>query len=369
MVTGLLVISPLAAATALGRRATIGYGALALLLAVPLGVYNEQYTAETVLAQSIRLGGIAVGTAVAVVAATLRLRREDDLARMSAQAATAALVVRTAETLQRNLLGAPAHPDGWETAVRYLPASRHAQVGGDWYDAFVRPDGTTVLVIGDVAGHDAPAAATMAQTRGMLRGVACATGASPAAVLTALDRAFESLAMGTLVTVAVATLGHDHRAGQTLLRWSNAGHPAPILIRADGSVQLLERTPERLIGVSPGAPRRDHEQLLHAGDTVLFYTDGLIERGHVPLDEGTAWLLGEVRRLAGEPLDRLCDELLQAIGGPVDDDVALLTVRLPHRTASSPSAVTTSSSWVGFGDRPAAPAATVETAGRSAPAE
>jgi serine phosphatase RsbU (regulator of sigma subunit) len=367
VVTGLLVIGPLVAATALGRRATIGYGVLALVLAVPLGVYNDQYSADTLLAQSIRLAGIAVGSVVAVVVCTLRLRREGDLARMSARAATAAVVVRTAETLQRNLLGDAPRPDGWETAVRYVPASRHAQVGGDWYDVFGRLDGTTMLVIGDVAGHDAPAAATMAQARGMLRGVACATGASPAVVLTALDRAFECLAIRTLVTVTVATLDVDQAAGRSSLCWSNAGHPAPILIRADGTTRLLERPPERLIGVSPDARRRNHEQLLHPGDAVLFYTDGLIERGHVPLDEGTAWLLREVQRLAGEPLDRLCDGLLQAIGGPVDDDVALLVVRLPHRAAPSPAAVTTSASLAADDDRADLPPAAVGTVGEPTP--
>ena len=90
--------------------------------------------------------------------------------------------------------------------MRYLPATRHAEVGGDWYDAFQVPDGTTMLVIGDVAGHDAPAAAVMAQTRGMLRAVAQTVQGSPSTVLNSLDRAFTNLDMHTLVTVAVATV-------------------------------------------------------------------------------------------------------------------------------------------------------------------
>ena len=109
---------------------------------------------------------------------------------MSAQAAASRAVVELAETLQRSLLGDPPAVEGLETAVRYRPATRHAQVGGDWYDAFPVPDGSTMLVIGDVAGHDAPAAATMSQTRGMVRAIAQSAAGSPAAVLTELDTTF-----------------------------------------------------------------------------------------------------------------------------------------------------------------------------------
>ena len=145
------------------------------------------------VAQTIRLFGVGLGGAVAVVVCTLRLRREEELQRLSAQAATTRAVVQVAEVLQRNLLGPPPEVAHLDTAVRYLPATRHAEVGGDWYDAFRMPDGTTMLVIGDVAGHDAPAAAVMAQTRGMLRAVAQSVESSPSAVLTALDRAFTNL--------------------------------------------------------------------------------------------------------------------------------------------------------------------------------
>ena len=329
----LVVIAPLAAATFLGRRATLGYAVLSLVVAVLLGFYDRQYTDEAVVAHSIRLVGIALAGALALVTCTIRQRREEQLTRLGAQAAATRAVVQMAETLQQNLLGAAPQVPGLETAVRYLPASRHAQVGGDWYDTFPAPDGTTVLVIGDVAGHDAPAAATMAQTRGMLRGIAQTGSASPATLLTTMDRAFENLGLDTLVTVAVATIdlrrnGSDE-AEPVMLRWSNAGHPAPVLICADGRLRLLERAPDRLLGVAADVHRTDHEVPLEPGDTVLFYTDGLIERGRTSLDDGTAWLLEELTRIGREPLERLCDDLLTAIGGRVDDDVALLAIRLP----------------------------------------
>jgi phosphoserine phosphatase RsbU/P len=218
--------------------------------------------------------------------------------------------------------------------VRYHPTSRHAQIGGDWYDAFAVPDGATMLIIGDVTGHDAPAAATMAQTRGMLRGIAQTVPGSPAAVLSALDRALAHLHFDTLVTVAVGTvsLRPAARGGSLTLRWSNAGHPPPILVCADGTTKLLERRPEPLLGVHSAPHRSDHELPLEPGDTLLLYTDGLIERRTMPLDEGTEWLLRLLQEVGRKPLDQLCDTLLREIGDAVDDDVALLAVRVPGTT-------------------------------------
>jgi serine phosphatase RsbU (regulator of sigma subunit) len=327
----LTAISPLVAATSLGRRATALYGLAALVIAVLLGVYDDQYSAEAAPTQIARLFGVALAGVLAVAACTLRLRSEAELTRVSAQAAASRAVVQLAETLQRNLLGDPPQVDGLETAVRYLPATRHAQVGGDWYDAFPVPDGSTMLVIGDVAGHDAPAAATMSQTRGMLRAIAQSVVGSPAAVLTALDGALANLRMNTLVTGIAATVDLRCPQAGVTLRWSNAGHPAPVLVCADGSTVLLDRTPDRLLGVSPGTERHDHMVTLHPGDTVLFYTDGLVEQRDMALDDGTAWVVRALERLGREPLDRLCDELLAGMNGPIDDDVALLAVRVPSR--------------------------------------
>jgi serine phosphatase RsbU (regulator of sigma subunit) len=344
-VLSLVVITPLVAATMLGRRATVGYAALALVVAALLGIYDQQYTAETILAQTIRLFGVGLGGVVAVAACTLRLQREQELSRLSAQAATSRAAVQVAEVLQRHLLGPPPHVDRLETAVRYLPAARHAEVGGDWYDAFGLPDGTTMLVIGDVAGHDAPAAAVMAQTRGMLRAVAQSVPGSPATVLTTLDRAFTNLGLHTLVTVAVATVDLRPAAGRSdgpvPLRWSNAGHPPPVLICADGTIKLLERTPDRLLGATPDAERADHEIVFGPGDTLLLYTDGLVERRTVPIDDGTAWLVRELGAIGRAPLDRLCDDLVTQMGNDLDDDVAFLAVRLPcpRATASEPQPV------------------------------
>jgi serine phosphatase RsbU (regulator of sigma subunit) len=325
---GLLVMPPLLAATALGRRATVGYGMLALGAAALLGSYDRQYADATLLAHSIRLFGVVLATVLAVGACTLRVHRETRLAQLRTQAAANQAALQMAEALQLSLLGPPPRVDGLEATVRYLPASRHAQVGGDWYDAFPLPDGTVMLAIGDVAGHDAPAAATMAQLRGMLRAIAQSTADSPATVLSTLDQVLADLELPTLVTLTVATIGL-RADGTATLCWSNAGHPPPVLACADGTTALLERSPERLLGVGRGVDRTDHELRLCPGDTLLFYTDGLVERRTAPLDDGLDWLVGELQERGREPLDELCDELLAELGGRVDDDVALLAVRLP----------------------------------------
>jgi serine phosphatase RsbU (regulator of sigma subunit) len=337
--SGVTVIAPLVAATALGRRATLAYGGLALATALALGLYDGQFAAGALRAQLSRMLLIVLGTLVALGACELRLRREAQLARVSAEAAAARAVVETAETLQRHLLGTPPDVAPLEAAVRYVPASRHARVGGDWYDAFRLGDGTAMLVIGDVAGHDAPAAALMAQTRGMLRGLAQTGPRSPAAVLTALDGVFAALRVGTLATVTVAAV--DVRPdGGALVRWSNAGHPPPALVRADGRVLLLERPVDPLLGVARSARRTDHEVALDPGDTLVLYTDGLVERRDAPLDDGFAELVATLERVGRDPIEQLCDGVLRGLDARGDDDVALLAVRLPAQPVAPPAATT-----------------------------
>ncbi|MGY2077621.1 PP2C family protein-serine/threonine phosphatase [Blastococcus sp. SYSU DS0828] len=332
VVLGLTVIAPLASATFLSRQATVAYAASAFVVTTLLGLYSQQYTAETAVAQSVRLVAVALGGILAVVTCELRLRREAHVARLGAEAAATRASVHTGETLQRALLGGIPQVPGLETAARYLPGAREAQVGGDWYDAFPLTDGRTMLVIGDVAGHDAPAAATMAQTRGMLRALARVGHGSPAAALTVLDDVLEGLGLDTLVTVAVASVDPRGVAGNAVpLQWSNAGHPPPVVVRADGCVEVLEREPDRLLGAgtADGPPRTDHEVVLRRGDTLLLYTDGLVERRGMTLDDGTAWLVRALEERGREPLDRMCDGLLGALGTRGDDDIALLALRVP----------------------------------------
>jgi serine phosphatase RsbU (regulator of sigma subunit) len=248
----------------------------------------------------------------------------------------------TVEALQRSLLSEPPEPDHLEVSVRYLPAARQAQVGGDWYDSFLLSDGRTVLVIGDVTGHDSHAAAAMAQVRNVLRGVAHHSGGTPAEVLTGLDAAMRDLGIGTLATAVLATVEQtaaDAERGTRVLRWSNAGHPPPLLVRPSGDVEVLERPADLLLGVDPDRSRHDHAYELAPGSTVLLYTDGLIERRGVPLDDGVRWLGELLRELRHLPLEELCDRVLGELAGRVDDDVALLAIRAhPEDRPRPPSA-------------------------------
>src|SRR3954453_17430428 len=109
-----------------------------------------------------------------------------------------------AETLQRSLLTDPPEPDHAEIVVRYLPAAEAARVGGDWYDAFMQPNGSTMLVVGAVVVHDTAPAAAMGQVRSLLRGIAAYSDAGPAEVLRGLDSAMTVLQIDTLATAAVA---------------------------------------------------------------------------------------------------------------------------------------------------------------------
>ncbi len=254
----------------------------------------------------------------------------DRLQALDAERAAAAAIARMSETLQRALLSAPPQPPGLQIAVRYSPAAHDAEVGGDWYDSFLTPDGTTHVVVGDVSGHDRDAAASMAQLRNVLRGIAYAVLKPPAAVLSWLDRAMRDLQDGVLATAVLAQITaapSGPTEGHRRLCWSNAGHPPPLLIGPDGDVRLLGGEPELMLGVSPDADRLDHEVDLPPGSTVLMYTDGLVERRGHSLDAGILGLLDHVRGLAGLPLEDLCDAVL-AMPHLVEDDIVLLAIRV-----------------------------------------
>jgi hypothetical protein len=150
------------------------------------------------------------------------------LQRLEAERHATAQAVAMAETLQRSLLTAPPQPDHAQVVVRYLPATEAAQVGGDWYDAFLQPSGTTMIVIGDVAGHDTSAAATMGQLRSLLRGIAVHSGSGPAEVLRGLDAAMQVLEVDTLATAAIARFEQTPtNSGAASPAWSGPTQATP----------------------------------------------------------------------------------------------------------------------------------------------
>ncbi|SEG84063.1 Stage II sporulation protein E (SpoIIE), partial [Actinacidiphila yanglinensis] len=136
---------------------------------------------------------------------------------------------RIAERLQRSLL--PSLPDiaPLGLAAGYEPSQTTAEVGGDWYDCFVLPQGDIALIIGDVTGHDLQATVTMSQLRNMLRGIACDRQEPAGKILGRLDRANHTLHPSTTATCVYALLKGEP-GGPWVVEWSRAGHPPPLLI-------------------------------------------------------------------------------------------------------------------------------------------
>ena len=239
--------------------------------------------------------------------------------------------LKVAETLQRSLLTPPLQLADLQVAVRYRPAEAHQQVGGDWYDAFGQPDGGALLVIGDVVGHNVDAAAAMGQIRSILRGTAYDRPDDPAQVLTRVDEVLTGLHIGTMATALVARLDAPAAAagsGSRVLCWSSAGHLPALVLTAEGTVETLHAAPDRLLGAGQSRRRTTHDAVLHPGDVLVFYTDGLVEHGRTGLDEGITRLTRTLAGLAGVDLETLCDQLLDRIvTGRADDDIAILAVR------------------------------------------
>ena len=291
---------------------------------VPLRARNETFGALGMVNTSKRRPNNEMEIATAVEVAR-RASLAIDNTRLYGQQ------LKVAETLQRSLLTPPPQPDHLEIAVRYQPAATNMHVGGDWYDAFQQADGATLLVIGDVVGHNVDAAAAMGQIRSVVRGIAYDRQESPASILTRVDEVLSGLRIGTLATALIARLEQtpeQERRGLRTLRWSSAGHLPPMVLRAAGGTELLDTRPETLLGTGVARPRSDHLATLHRGDTVVFYTDGLVEHGRTSIDDGLARLAKVVEEQRGRPMDDLCDGLLtRIVRNRSDDDVALVVVR------------------------------------------
>ncbi|MFE0652063.1 PP2C family protein-serine/threonine phosphatase [Streptomyces sp. NPDC059534] len=234
---------------------------------------------------------------------------------------------RTALALQRAHLTRPPDVPGASLAACYQPASSSHEIGGDWYDALVHPDGTLVLDIGDVAGHDLAAATAMGQLRSMLRALAWHQGPerTPATVLSLLDDVAVGLSIAPFTT-AVHTHLRRRPDGTWHMTWSNAGHPPPLLVPAQGTPRFLTGSGEDPpLCVGPRIARSSHHHTLEPGDTLLHYTDGLIESPTASLDQGQQRLA----EAAAQYRDRPLPDLLRLLDDLSDhrDDTAMLAFR------------------------------------------
>nr|WP_245241045.1 SpoIIE family protein phosphatase [Streptomyces spiramenti] len=233
---------------------------------------------------------------------------------------------------------------GLSTAALYRPAADIDMVGGDWYDLYRLPSAaqggedaegaaTVAATIGDITGHDMRAATLMGQVRSMLRQADLDhPGTGPAHVVSAFEHANRALGLG-----CSGTLVHAHLRpcpppddGSWELNWTNAGHPPPLVVLPDGTVEPLV---DHGVLMHPGIPVRGrdaHRRTLPPGAVLLLYTDGLVEHRSSDLDEAIERAGRFLSSRRDRELPALLAELVDEVASePADDDIALLVLRVP----------------------------------------
>ncbi|GAB2728137.1 SpoIIE family protein phosphatase [Streptomyces bullii] len=223
---------------------------------------------------------------------------------------------------------------GLRVAARYLPATRGMDIGGDFYDLIRLDDTAAAAVIGDVQGHNVAAAALMGQVRTGVHAHAT-LGTPPGQVLARINGLLVDLGTDLFTSCLYAHLDFARRCA-TL---AGAGHPPPLLRLPDGDTRPMDLPPGPLLGVDSGADFPVTEIPFTPGTMLVFYTDGLIERPGVDLDESMADLAHHLARVDDGDLDRLIDELLARVGSTTrrTDDVALLVLQAAAPSAPSAS--------------------------------
>jgi serine phosphatase RsbU (regulator of sigma subunit) len=290
---------------------------------------------RSALTVPLMAGGRVLGVISWVAAESERRFTVEDVALAEDLARRAAVALDNAELHSQTLAAAvqlqhavlPAtmpNPPGWDIAHYYSPSGR-TEVGGDFYDVVALPDGRIVMFVGDVMGRGVTAAAAMSQMRAAVRAYA-AEDPTPASVLTKLDRMYAQYPTDQLVTLVylVADPARDK------LVVANAGHPSPVLVRGDGSVEQLPYTDGCALGVAPPEPKERQQATVRfsAGDLVLLFTDGLIERRDEDVTQGEARLLHAANSLTDGDLSAALADAVEVLRDPSrDDDVAALAAR------------------------------------------
>jgi sigma-B regulation protein RsbU (phosphoserine phosphatase) len=263
----------------------------------------------------------------AVLAETVRREIDDGRVRRAA-AASAAREREDAQRIQRALLprGCPALPWG-HIAARWTPASTF---GGDCYDVLSLSGGATGITIADVAGKGLPAALVMAQLQASVRAFA-GDGFGPAALAARTNAALcRNATIERFVTFFYAAID----ATGSAITWCNAGHNAPVLLRADGSIERLDGG-GMVLGVMPDAPFIERRARLRAGDRLVLFTDGITEATAANGEAGTdlfgdAALVDSIRRHrecdAMTLVDAIVDDVARFAGGPCTDDATVLAL-------------------------------------------
>jgi serine phosphatase RsbU (regulator of sigma subunit) len=208
-------------------------------------------------------------------------------------------------------------------AARYLPAGRPAFVGGDWYEGIVLGDDRIAVVVGDVNGHGISAAADMALIRGMVSAL-LHSGVEIADVFTQVSEVLLKRSGQLLATAALAVIDV---AAETLT-FATAGHPPPLVVRPDGSVQVLDTANAPMLGIV--ATRNIAETIeFPPGSQLVVYTDGMIERRGRTFFDGVDLAVAHLAALPTRlGADELIDSILDALVGDStpDDDIAVVVV-------------------------------------------
>ncbi|MFI5083278.1 MAG: SpoIIE family protein phosphatase, partial [Streptosporangiales bacterium] len=230
----------------------------------------------------------------------------------------------TALALQRAILGPSRLPTGF--AVRYEPATRPLEVGGDWYDIVELPDGRIGIMVGDCVGHDLGAATVMGQLRSACRALLL-QDASASQALTAMDRFASSVPEAECATVFCGIL--DPATGS--LRYSSAAHPPGIVVHPDGNVVLLDGARSLPLAIRQDAGRTEADYVLPPRSTLLLYTDGLVERRRQPLTAGIAAAGAAVHEAGEASLEELASQLMTRLAPAegYEDDVAMVLYHHP----------------------------------------
>ncbi|MEV5748334.1 SpoIIE family protein phosphatase [Actinoallomurus sp. NPDC052308] len=231
---------------------------------------------------------------------------------------------QVALAIQDRMLHSPDLARHSEIAVRYEPATDTLNVCGDWYDVVDLPQGALSMAVGDVVGHGLEAAAIMGTLRFILSGAVRNTH-SPAQALQTLDQ-YAGSVEGALAATAVKAVIHPR---SRIIAYSSAGHLPPVLAHSGGGHELLDKATDPPLGVRPEAVPRPQATLQYGpGDTLVLYTDGLIERRDEDIDIGVARLTAALAEYRGLPPQDLADALLDRLRSGASDDIALVVVRL-----------------------------------------
>lgn len=244
----------------------------------------------------------------------------EDLRRAHAQERTIAMALQDAMLPVLHLV------DAQRAAVRYRPALDSLNVCGDWYDLLEPPGGGLVVAVGDVVGHGLLAAGVMGQLRSALS-AAARVSTSPARALEALGLYARSVPGAESTTAVCVRIDWSTRR----LTYSSAGHLPPALAHADGTVEFLDRATDPPLAVRPQHTTRPETQIdFTVGDTLVLYTDGLVERRREILDQGLGRLADSLTAHCSLPPEQLADALLLDLLPKVGafDDTALVVVRL-----------------------------------------